>query len=197
MNFYFIFQYGKGAWCLRFSHDGKILAVACSDPPSSQGSAIRIYSVETGKLEADLKGHKGPIYALDWHRNNKLLSASGDGSVKIWSSHRQFEASLQHPTYVYAARFHPNSSDTIASAGFDQVVRIWQKSGFLNQSQQQCQYIILHELINHKAYVNCLEFDIDGQVLFSGDQDGTIRVWESSNPESNDNWYLKKNLDFR
>ena len=143
--------------------------MACSDPPSSQGSAIRIYSVETGKLEADLKGHKGPIYALDWHRNNKLLSASGDGSVKIWSSHRQFEASLQHPTYVYAARFHPNSSDTIASAGFDQVVRIWQKSGFLNQSQQQCQYIILHELINHKAYVNCLEFDIDGQVLFSGE----------------------------
>ena len=88
MNLYFILQYGKGAWCLRFSHDGKILAVACSDPPSSQGSAIRIYSVETGKLEADLKGHKGPIYALDWHRNNKLLSASGDGSVKIWSSHR-------------------------------------------------------------------------------------------------------------
>ena len=127
------FQSGKGAWCLRFSHDGKFLAVACSDPPL-QGSAIRIYSVETGILEADLKGHKGPIYALDWHRNNKLLSASGDGSVKIWSSHRQFEASLQHPTYVYAARFHPNSCDTIASGGYDQVVRIWQKSG-LNQSR--------------------------------------------------------------
>ena len=74
--------------------------------------------------------------------------------------------------------------------GYDQVVRIWQRSGGNH-------YIILHELVNHKAYVNCLEFDIDGQVLFSGDQEGAIRVWESNAPESNDHWYLKKNLDFR
>ena len=39
-----------------------------------------------------------------------------------------------------------------------------------------------------------MEFDIDGQVLFSGDQAGAIRVWESS---STDHWYLKKSLDFR
>ena len=52
------------------------------------------------------------------------------------------------------------------------MVRIWQKSGFN-------QYIILHELVNHKSFVNCLEFDIDGQVLLSGDQEGAIRVWES------------------
>ena len=45
--------------------------------------------------------------------------------------------------------------------------------------------------------ISCLEFDIDGQVLFSGDQEGAIRVWESNAPESNDHWYLKKNLDFR
>ena len=101
-------------------------------------------------------GHKGPIYALDWHRNNKLLSASGDGTVRIWNSKKE-ESVLQHPTYVYAARFHPNSGDTIASAGYDQVVRIWYKSG-------QNRYIILHELVNHKTYVNCLEFDVDGQV---------------------------------
>ena len=48
-------------------------------------------------------GHKGPIYALDWHRNNKLLSASGDGTVRIWNAKKE-ESVLQHPTYVYAAR---------------------------------------------------------------------------------------------
>ena len=116
---------GKGAWCLRFSLDGKTLAVACTDPPF--GSSIRIYSVETGTLEADCKGHKGPIYALDWHRNNKLLSASGDGSVRVWSNHWQFEACLQHPTYVYAARFHPNDCDTIASAGKGEIKKISDK----------------------------------------------------------------------
>ena len=182
---------GKGGWCLKFSTDGKSLAVAGPNPPL--GSSVRVYSVETGQLEIELHGHKGPIYDLDWHRNNRLLSASGDGSVRIWSSNsssksapRKEESVLQHPTYVYAARFHPNDNDTIASAGYDQVVRIWYKSD-LN-------FVILHELVNHQAFVNCLEFDIDGQVLFSGDQAGAIRVWESS---STDHWYLKKSLDFR
>ena len=95
----------KGAWCLRFSIDGKSLAVACPNPPF--GSVVRIYSVENGQMEIELSGHKGPIYGLDWHRNNKVLSASGDGTVRIWSSKspRQEEAVLQHPTYVYSARY--------------------------------------------------------------------------------------------
>ena len=178
---------GKGGWCLKFSTDGKSLAVAGPNPPL--GSSVRVYSVETGQLEIELHGHKGPIYDLDWHRNNRLLSASGDGSVRIWSAKtpRKEESVLQHPTYVYAARFHPNDNDTIASAGYDQVVRIWYKS-------DTNYFVILHELVNHQAFVNCLEFDIDGQVLFSGDQAGAIRVWESS---STDHWYLKKSLDFR
>ena len=92
--------------------------------------------------------------------------------------------------WIIIFRFHPNDAETIASAGYDQVVRIWQRSRSNN-------YIILHELVNHKSFVNCLEFDIDGQVLFSGDHNGAIRVWESSSPDSNDNWYLKKSLDFR
>ena len=92
----------RGAWCLRFSTDGKFLAVACPSPP--MGSSVRVYSVENGQLEAEMQGHKGPIYALDWHRNNKVLSASGDGTVRIWNSQRKEEAILHHPTYVYAAR---------------------------------------------------------------------------------------------
>ena len=148
---------GKGAWCLRFSCDGKFLAVANPCPP--RGSSVRVYAVETGVLESDLQGHKGPVYALDWQRSNRLLSASGDGTVRIWRSKhpRTEEAILHHPTYVYAARFHPNAADTIATAGYDQVVRIWQRCG-------PDRFIILHELVNHKSYVNCLEFDIDGQV---------------------------------
>jgi jouberin len=189
-NLYEFSMVVKGAWCLRFSTDGKLLAVASPAPP--RGSSVRVYSVENGSLEVELQGHKGPIYALDWHRDRRLLSASGDGTVRVWSTKipRDEEACLLHPTYVYSARFHPNSSDTIASAGYDQVVRIWQKSGSKH-------YIILHELVNHKAYVNCLAFDIDGHVLFSGDQDGAIRVWETSTPDDNDNWYLKKSLDFK
>ena len=67
-----------------------------------------------------LEGHKGPIYDLDWHRDGLLLSASGDCTVRIWSPGSATEsplAVLQHPAYVYAARFHPNASEIVATVG--------------------------------------------------------------------------------
>ena len=42
---------GKGAWCIRFSHDGKVLAVACSDPPI--GSSIRDHPHITSSLRRE------------------------------------------------------------------------------------------------------------------------------------------------
>ena len=81
-------------------------------------------------LEQTLEGHKGPIYDLDWYRDGLLLSASGDCTVRIWSlsmtSSSQAPAAaaapmtsaiavLLHPAYVYAARFHPNASEIVAT----------------------------------------------------------------------------------
>ena len=77
-----------------------------------------------------LEGHKGPIYDLDWHRDGLLLSASGDCTVRVWSMPTKSQASattttmaptavLQHPSYVYAARFHPNASEIIATVNFE------------------------------------------------------------------------------
>lgn len=63
---------------------------------------------------------------------------------------------------------------------------------------------ILHELISHKGYINCMSFDMDGHLLFSGDSGGCIRVWEtqSGSPNGGDDqlnmfWFLKKKLDFK
>jgi hypothetical protein len=47
---------GKGAWCLRFSTNGKSLAVACPYPALLGSASIRIYSVETGQMEVELPG---------------------------------------------------------------------------------------------------------------------------------------------
>ena len=85
-----------------------------------------LFVAATGVLEMTLEGHKGPIYDLDWHRDGLLLSASGDCTVRVWSMPTKSQASatttpttptavLQHPSYVYAARFHPNASEIIAT----------------------------------------------------------------------------------
>ena len=220
----------KGARCIIFSSDGRYLAASC--PVSKEHSVILIYGVTNGTLELTLDGHKGPIYALDWHRDDYLLSASGDTTAKIWapkSKSAQMErATLEHPCYVYAAKFHPNSINLLATAGYDNVIRIWMKEYIDDDDDNQIDesldkrkhkkknglnYVIKHELVSHKSYVNCLVFDIDGQLLFSGDNEGAIRVWEphmqesptgtpSSIPTSkqmfnNTLWYLKKKLEFK
>ena len=89
-----------------------------------------MFVAATGVLEMTLEGHKGPIYDLDWHRDGLLLSASGDCTVRVWSMPTKSQASattttmattavLQHPSYVYAARFHPNASEIIATVNFE------------------------------------------------------------------------------
>ena len=223
----------KGARCIVFSSDGRYLAASC--PISKEHSVILIYSVTTGKLELTLDGHKGPIYSLHWHRDDYLLSASGDTTVKIWSPKSkgaQIErATLEHPCYIYSAKFHPNSANLLATAGYDNVIRIWMKeisdydedediplqesidNRHKKKNDSSLRYIMKHELVSHKSYINCVVFDIDGQLLFSGDNTGGIRVWEPHIQESpsgtpsaiptskqmfkNTLWYLKKKLEFK
>ena len=74
--------------------------------------------------------HRGPIYALDWHSEGYLLSAGSDATVKVWkvgetsSSKGNFQPTvLEHPSYVYAAKFYPNTSNILATAGYDNIVR--------------------------------------------------------------------------
>ena len=233
-NIYNLETLTKGARCIVFSSDGRYLAASC--PISKEHSVILIYSVTSGKLELTLDGHKGPIYSLHWHREDYLLSASGDTTVKIWSPKSkgaQIErATLEHPCYIYSAKFHPNSANLLATAGYDNVIRIWMKEisdddeddenlplqesidkRNKKKTDANLRYIMKHELVSHKSYINCVVFDIDGQLLFSGDNTGGIRVWEPHIQESpsgtpsaiptskqmfkNTLWYLKKKLEFK
>ena len=38
---------------------------------------------------------------------------------------------------------------------------------------------LIQELTGHSTHINCVCFDLDGQFLFSGDNKGTIKMWES------------------
>ncbi|MBI3204229.1 MAG: WD40 repeat domain-containing protein [Myxococcales bacterium] len=52
---------------LRFSPDGKHLAVASDD------SLIRVIEVASGKLERSLSGHEARIWSMEWHLDGKVL----------------------------------------------------------------------------------------------------------------------------
>lgn len=110
-----------GCFRLKFSHSGSYLAAACTMLDS--WTYIKIFHVESGQHIASLKGHHDLIHDFSWSADdNVLLSASADGSVKVWNllkwdadipnkfGHNSnddvfFITNLFHPSYVYACTF--------------------------------------------------------------------------------------------
>ena len=147
----------QGALRIEFSNKGRYLAVACTMQNSK--TIIKIYDVEyTGKdpdnqpPKVVLRGHHDLIHDLNWAQNDKwLVSASADGSAKIWDLSEKIDGSddaqdytkndatyyhdqLLHPSFVYSAKVYPESQIVgrdkliIATACFDQKIRIWEVS---------------------------------------------------------------------
>lgn len=115
---------------------------------ASSKTVIKIADVEMGSIKIVLRGHHDLIHDLSWSQDdNYLVSASADGSAKVWDLTNKetdyadklnytendamfFICQLLHSSYVYAARIYPDTaanSNTIvvATACYDGKVRLW------------------------------------------------------------------------
>jgi len=181
-----------GAFTIKFSNKGYLLAVACRH---GETFPILIYSIPYGELSGELCGHQQLVYDIDWSLNDQLLlSASGDGTAQVWSMTNTEEPAytLSHPAYVYTAKFHPVVQHVVATAGFDKIIRVW---SILKKKSQ-----LLQELEGHKSLINTLTFEKTGLIFYTGDDDGAILCWNSPTSENPEfdlqiNWSLKKRID--
>jgi WD40 repeat protein len=114
---------------LRFSPDGKILAVA-GGQPSAKGD-LRLFQVEDWKLLAALRGHDDVVFAVDFSRDGKrLASASFDKTVRIWNLEQRAAGLIPaervltgHSDFVYAVAFSPDGKH-LATASKDRTVKL-------------------------------------------------------------------------
>lgn len=94
---------------LRFSPDGKLLAVA-GGQPSAKGD-LRLFTTGDWKLKAVLGGHEDVVNSIAFDRDGKrLLSASYDRTARVWdvTSGKVLRTLSMHSDFVLAAAFSPD-----------------------------------------------------------------------------------------
>jgi WD40 repeat protein len=155
------------------SPDGRRLAVGGNPFGGGKlGILVHIVSLETGRVETVLKGHKQAITSLAFSPDNRFLASSSfDGTVHVHATTDwKLAAELKgHTDNVNQVAWH-KSSMRLATASHDNSVRLWDLRNPGTSKQ----------LTGHTKYVNCLAWAPDGLSLASGSVDGTLRVWSEA-----------------
>jgi hypothetical protein len=107
---------------LRFSPDGKTLAVA-GGQPSAKGD-LRLFDVATGELRHTLAGHDDVVAAVAWrHDGKQLASASYDRTVRTWdAAGKRLNTFTHHSDFALAVGYSPDGK-TLYTGSKDRSVR--------------------------------------------------------------------------
>lgn len=111
------------------------------------------------------EGHKGDVVALSWSRNDFLLSASLDKTVRLWhTTQGNCLHYFQHAETVTSVDFHPLLEHFFLSGCFDKKIRVWNiRDGRVQEWQQA------------PDMVTAAKFSLDGQMIVAGLYMGQVR----------------------
>ncbi|KAL0251233.1 hypothetical protein GEMRC1_000446 [Eukaryota sp. GEM-RC1] len=186
-------------------HTGPVRGVAFhpEQPLFASGGddkVIRLWNLHTRSCFATINKHADYIRCLQFHRTQPwLLSSSDDQTVRIFNfQSRKTVAVLQgHSHYVMFAAFHP-SKPLVASASLDATIRVWDISHLLDRqtspsgksygpisavSDREGSFLSVYGtsikflLEGHELGVNTLAWHPTDDMIVSGGDDKTIRLW--------------------
>ncbi|KAF7360035.1 putative TUP1-general transcription repressor [Mycena venus] len=154
------------------SPDGTLVAAGYVD------AVIRIWSVATGALVEQLKGHRDSVYSVVFTRDGHgIVSGSLDHSLKYWDlsgvkvreeaarSSRCLTNFIGHKDYVICAAISQDSG-LVVSGSKDKDIRFWDRSGTV-----QC------TLSGHKNTVISVSISPRDNLLASGGGDSLVHIW--------------------
>ncbi|TDC97282.1 hypothetical protein E1285_04105 [Actinomadura sp. 7K507] len=140
-----------------FSPDGVRLASGSDD------QTVRFWDTECAAELSVLRGHAGAVAAVDWSAGGRLVSASYDGTARIWADGGPLVL-RGHTDEVWDVAWSPGG-ERVATASRDRTVRIWTAGG----AEESV-------LRGHGDWVRAVAWSPDGERLASASDDRTVRV---------------------
>ena len=170
---------------------------AASSPPSSPHSVLsldwhpRTNALAAGFYSGDvvvyspkgdvlhrLQHHSAPISVVRWNRSGeRLLTASVDQSVCVWSDGKIVQQFLVHTGPVIDADWSPAHDGVCCTVGTDGCVFLYQLGGSGSVQKEP------RRLMGHVGDVNSVRFDVSGQFVATGGDDCSARVWSRESGE--------------
>ena len=153
-------------------HGGPVRALAISPDGktafsgSFDSTAIR-WSLTSNAAEQVLRFHADAVNAVVLLRDGRAATAGADGRIAIWSPGNTQPASVLegHTAPIAALAISPDGT-LLASASWDQTVRLWPLTGGAPRV-----------LEGHTQNVNGVAFAPDGRTLVSVSYDQSVRIW--------------------
>ncbi|CAA7030926.1 unnamed protein product [Microthlaspi erraticum] len=118
----------------------------------------------------EFRGHTGEVLDISWSKDNYLLSASMDKTVRLWKvGSNDCLGVFAHNSYVTSVQFNPVNENYFMSGSIDGKVRIWNISG--------CNVVDWADL---KDIISAVCYRPDGQGGVIGSLTGSCRFFSMS-----------------
>jgi WD40 repeat protein len=116
-----------------------------------------------------IRGHTARVSCVAYSPDGKrIVSGSGDGTLKVWDADRAETISLKgHTGQVLCVAYSPDGKRIVSSSG-DQTLRVW-------DADRGSEVLSLK---GHTSWVSCVAYSPDGKRIVSGSGDQTLRVWD-------------------
>ncbi|WP_088889039.1 NB-ARC domain-containing protein [Leptolyngbya ohadii] len=176
-------------WSATFSPDGKTIA------SGSEDQTVKLWDVESRTCLRTLDGHTGGVCTVAFqpqgNQSPRKLLASGsvDQTVRIWDTQTGecVEILEGHKSRIWSIAWieiknTPNGTQLLATGSDDQTVKLWRINetidSLVNSPVSECV-----ATLNHPSRIWSVAFSPDGQLLATGSDDQTVKLWRVSSGE--------------